>query len=113
MFKQQRQRIRALVDAPALRLWRMRDRDFYRQLARTLVRAESITHDELLGFLIGAGYEKQATCEMPGQFAVRGGIVDIFSPEALQPVRVDDHGTHRTARVCTQCLRSKRVTRIA
>jgi large subunit ribosomal protein L28 len=31
----------------------------------------------------------------------------------LQPVRVDDHGTHRTARVCTQCLRSKRVTRIA
>ena len=31
----------------------------------------------------------------------------------LQPVRFDDHGTHRTARVCTKCLRSGRVTRIA
>lgn len=29
----------------------------------------------------------------------------------LQSVRIDDHGTHRTARVCTQCLRSKRIKR--
>ncbi|HUY41042.1 MAG TPA: 50S ribosomal protein L28 [Candidatus Dormibacteraeota bacterium] len=29
----------------------------------------------------------------------------------LQSVKIDDHGTHRTARVCTACLRSKRVTR--
>ena len=31
----------------------------------------------------------------------------------LQKVKVDDHGTHRTAKVCTQCLRSKRITRKA
>ena len=29
----------------------------------------------------------------------------------LQPVRIDEHGTHRTVRVCTQCLRSRRVKR--
>lgn len=29
----------------------------------------------------------------------------------LQSVKIDDHGTHRTARVCTQCLRSKRIKR--
>ena len=29
----------------------------------------------------------------------------------LQSVKVNEKGTHRTARVCTQCLRSKRVTR--
>ncbi len=29
----------------------------------------------------------------------------------LQRVRVDDHGTHRTARVCTSCLRAKKVRR--
>ncbi len=29
----------------------------------------------------------------------------------LQSVKVDERGTHRTAKVCTQCLRSKRVTR--
>jgi large subunit ribosomal protein L28 len=31
----------------------------------------------------------------------------------LQSVRVDENGTHRTAKVCTQCLRSKKVTRRA
>jgi large subunit ribosomal protein L28 len=31
----------------------------------------------------------------------------------LQNVRIDDHGVHRTAKVCTGCLRSNRVTRRA
>src|SRR5574340_793049 len=31
----------------------------------------------------------QTTCEMPGQFAVRGGIIDVFSPETPQPVRIE------------------------
>jgi transcription-repair coupling factor (superfamily II helicase) len=70
-------------------LWRYREPDFYRQLARTIARDESIPHEELLGFLSSAGYDKQVTCEMPGQYAVRGGIIDIFSPEAPQPVRVE------------------------
>lgn len=29
----------------------------------------------------------------------------------LQSVKVDERGTHRTAKVCTQCLRSQKVTR--
>ncbi len=70
-------------------LWRMREPAYYRQLARTVERDLSIAHEELLGFLSGAGYEKQTTCEMPGQFAVRGGIIDVFSPEAPQPVRIE------------------------
>ena len=70
-------------------MWRMREPEFYRQLARTIERDEAIPHEELIGFLVGAGYEKQVTCEMPGQFAVRGGIIDVFSPEALQPVRIE------------------------
>jgi transcription-repair coupling factor (superfamily II helicase) len=70
-------------------LWRMREPEFYRQLARTIERDQSIPHEELLGFLVGAGYERQTTCEMPGQFAVRGGIIDVFSPETPQPVRIE------------------------
>jgi large subunit ribosomal protein L28 len=30
----------------------------------------------------------------------------------LQPVKVDELGTHRTLRVCTQCIRSRRVKRV-
>lgn len=70
-------------------LWRMRDPEFYRQLARTVERDQTIPHEELLEFLSSAGYEKQVTCEMPGQYSVRGGIIDVFSPEAPQPVRIE------------------------
>jgi transcription-repair coupling factor (superfamily II helicase) len=70
-------------------LWRMRESQFYRGLARTIARDESIAHEELIGFLIGAGYDRHVTCEMPGQYAVRGGIIDVFSPETPQPVRVE------------------------
>ncbi len=79
-----------LVVAPVqAALWRMRDRDFYRDLARVIARDDSLPHEDLIGFLNRAGYEKQVTCEMPGQYSVRGGIIDIFSPEAPQPVRVE------------------------
>lgn len=30
----------------------------------------------------------------------------------LQPVKISVGGTHRTVRACTQCIRSRRVTRI-
>jgi len=70
-------------------LARLRDPQFYRGLAREIQRDESIAHEDLLAFLVQAGYERHTTCEMPGQYAVRGGIIDIFSPEAAQPVRVE------------------------
>jgi transcription-repair coupling factor (superfamily II helicase) len=70
-------------------LWRMREPEFYRQLARTLERDQSIPHEELLEFLASSGYDKQVTCEMQGQYSVRGGIIDVFSPESAQPVRIE------------------------
>ena len=70
-------------------VWRVRQPDFYKRLARTIERDEGIAHEELISFLVGAGYDKQVSCEMPGQFAVRGGIIDAFSPESLQPVRIE------------------------
>jgi transcription-repair coupling factor (superfamily II helicase) len=77
-----------VAPVPAL-LWRMREASFYRALARALTRDEVIAHPDLIAFLIRAGYEKQDTCEMPGQFAIRGGIIDAFSPEGPQPVRIE------------------------
>ncbi|HEX5426161.1 MAG TPA: transcription-repair coupling factor [Candidatus Acidoferrales bacterium] len=70
-------------------LSRFRDRDFYRQLARTIERDQDIPLEDFLDFLASAGYQKEVTCEMPGQYAVRGGIIDVFSPEAAQPVRIE------------------------
>ena len=48
--------------------------------------------DWLLQHLANSGYSRCGMVEGPGQFAVRGGIVDIFSPAADRPVRVEFFG---------------------
>ncbi len=48
--------------------------------------------DDLLGRLSQAGYSRCGMVEGPGQFAVRGGIVDIFSPAADAPIRAEFFG---------------------
>ena len=46
----------------------------------------------LVARLSGAGYSHTSMVEGPGQFAVRGGILDIYSPAADSPVRVEFFG---------------------
>ena len=48
--------------------------------------------DWLLNRLAASGYSRCGMVEGPGQFAVRGGIVDIFSPAADRPVRAEFFG---------------------
>lgn len=48
--------------------------------------------DVLLQKLTDAGYSRCAMVEGPGQFALRGGILDIFSPAADRPVRSEFFG---------------------
>ena len=48
--------------------------------------------DNLLTQLSGAGYSRCGMVEGPGQFAVRGGILDIYSPAADLPFRAEFFG---------------------
>ncbi len=48
--------------------------------------------DALTRRLVSLGYESTPLVERPGEFAHRGGIVDIFPPGARLPVRVDFFG---------------------
>ena len=48
--------------------------------------------DDLLSRLTASGYSRCAMVEGPGQFAVRGGILDIYSPATDRPVRVEFFG---------------------
>jgi transcription-repair coupling factor (superfamily II helicase) len=43
----------------------------------------------LLRSLVRLGYERGSLAEIPGEFSVRGGIVDIFSTAQDHPVRVE------------------------
>jgi transcription-repair coupling factor (superfamily II helicase) len=77
-----------LAPAPAA-LWRYQDPYVYLTLARTLSKDSEANHEELITHLASIGYARTEMVELPGQFAVRGGIVDIFSPEAARPVRIE------------------------
>ncbi len=48
--------------------------------------------EDLLSRLSNAGYSRCGMVEGPGQFAVRGGIVDIYSPAADAPIRAEFFG---------------------
>jgi len=79
----------APVEAVALRLF---DREYYAGLAVTLKRGEEIDIEVLTGHLASVGYNQMDLVEMPGQFTRRGGILDIYSPEADRPVRIEFFG---------------------
>ena len=38
------------------------------------------------------GYDSEVLCESPGQFAVRGGLIDVYPVNGSQPYRVDFFG---------------------
>ena len=48
--------------------------------------------DQLVHSLTAAGYSRCGMVEGPGQFAIRGGIVDIYSPAADLPIRAEFFG---------------------
>ena len=77
------------VAATAIRL---RSGDYYSSLARTVRRGESFNLDSLLAHLNTVGYTSTDVVEMPGQYAVRGGILDVYSPEADRPLRIEFFG---------------------
>jgi len=79
----------APVEAAALKLF---DRDYYAGLAVTLKRGEEVDVEVLTGHLASVGYTQMDLVEMPGQFTRRGGILDVYSPEADRPVRIEFFG---------------------
>ena len=63
--------------------------EFYEGLSRSLVRDQETSLEDVLAHLTRAGYVRTELVEMPGQFAVRGGILDVFPAEAVRPVRIE------------------------
>ena len=79
----------APVEAACMRLF---PRDHYAALALHLKRGEEYLPDMLVEHLLSVGYIRVDVVEMPGQVTLRGGILDIYSPEMDRPVRVEFFG---------------------
>ena len=95
---------------------RLRDAEFYADLARVVRRGEMVDPERLVEHLRIVGYNQVDVVEMPGEFAHRGGLLDVYSPEMDRPVRIElfgdevesirkfDPGTQRSAAVTEEAV---------
>src|ERR1700753_1399403 len=79
----------APVEAASMRFF---PASYYADLGRVLRKEEEIDLEELTTHLASVGYSPMDIVEMPGQFTRRGGIFDVYSPEADRPVRMELFG---------------------
>ncbi|MEX2174534.1 MAG: transcription-repair coupling factor [Pirellulaceae bacterium] len=56
---------------------------------RVLKRSEQIDIDALLRWLVERGFQATTAIALPGEFSHRGGILDIYAPDWLRPIRVE------------------------
>lgn len=63
-----------------------------RKLELKLTRGEDLNRDQLIQQLEKAGYEHVPQVSLRGQYAVRGGILDVFSFHHSLPVRIEQFG---------------------
>ena len=49
----------------------------------------TVERDALIGRLLRLGYRRGSVVEIPGEFSIRGGIVDIYSTAHPDPLRVE------------------------
>lgn len=54
-----------------------------------LATGQQLDREDLSRRLVGLGYERVELVEAPGQFAVRGSLVDIYPPNQAKAIRVD------------------------
>ncbi|MGM0681390.1 MAG: transcription-repair coupling factor [Thermodesulfobacteriota bacterium] len=50
------------------------------ELAELVISGEEIDQKELIDSLVYSGYEKVSLAQEPGEFSVRGGIIDVYPP---------------------------------
>lgn len=71
---------------------RMRTAEYYADLARSIRKGDTVENETLLFHLNTVGYTAVDVVEMPGEYASRGGILDVYPPEAERPLRIELFG---------------------
>ncbi|MGC9292496.1 MAG: transcription-repair coupling factor [Acidobacteriaceae bacterium] len=66
--------------------------EHYANLTSTVRRGEEMDPEMLAAHLASVGYQRVEMVEMAGQFALRGGILDVCPPESDQPLRIEFFG---------------------
>jgi transcription-repair coupling factor (superfamily II helicase) len=59
---------------------------------RRITVGDTLDPDEFAAWLLEAGYKRAEAVEFAGEFGRRGGILDLFPPDASDPVRLEFFG---------------------
>ena len=71
---------------------RVLPQDFIRSETMMLETGQRLVSEQLIAFLTSHGYTRTTLVTGEGEFAVRGGIIDLYPPSLEQPVRLDFFG---------------------
>ncbi len=63
--------------------------NLFQEYTQVLERGGKLNLDESISTFISGGYERVHMVEGIGQFSIRGGILDFFPPDGLNPYRVE------------------------
>ncbi|WP_246196472.1 transcription-repair coupling factor [Aquisphaera giovannonii] len=61
-------------------------------MSRRVAVGETIPVEELAGWLLDRGMQRAEVVEVPGEFSLRGGILDVYPSDANDPVRIEFFG---------------------
>jgi transcription-repair coupling factor (superfamily II helicase) len=78
-----------LIVAADTLMQRLPPRDYVQGRAFELTRGQSLTLEPFRGRLIEAGYASVSQVVSPGEFAVRGSLLDVFPMGSSVPLRID------------------------
>ena len=83
---------RLVITTVAAILQRVPARALLAPAVRSLAVGDRIEVEELIRFFLDNGYHRSDTVREPGEFALRGGILDVFPTGVGEPLRLDFFG---------------------
>ena len=75
-------------------LWKLPPRDFFDSLSQQIEVGQSLSINKIKEILKRSGFDRVAVVHDPGQYTVRGSIVDLYSPSEIHPIRIDLDDDH-------------------
>lgn len=67
-------------------------RDSLKEYSLSLKKGEQLDHEKLINLLAKLHYKRTPVTEMLGEYSVRGGLIDLFTPFNDDPVRIEFFG---------------------
>lgn len=79
-----------ILIAPVAALKRMLPpQSYWKEYQKQIKRGDIIEIDTFASFLVEMGYERQDMTSAPGDFSIRGGIIDIYPITEENPIRIE------------------------